>query len=554
MSKSRPFSIYLLKTGHDASNSLKENHHLKDTVDARSAPERASLFILDSAPTVPWWKHFFGIQQEIKQVSKGALVFLPVRERTFALSFGHVYHKLKDESYEYDFGLRVTLNCVDPNELKSTDTLEPGAARRQRTQVPIGSDLTYFDFDRDSSILKCLTGKVKGQYANLFKHATGSSSLLISTDTAPTGLIDLCGQLLDLYNSDEYRVAFPDIQNIAPVRDPTVIEALNEELLQAFRAKNGNLYLAIPEIVDYQNGPHYASFSGVGPSMVFEDVFIDEYYSYLESNAADLNSVGYEDLKCHGLNLKNENDELLKHFSILNCLIFDAASDTEQSYHLSDGKWYRVENSYLEKLKASLDPLCIEAPLRPFAHESEGKYNEAVAEEDGSFICLDMTNISPRGETQIEPCDLYSVDGRLGIFYHIKVSTLSPQLSHLFNQGTNSIELLKLEPESVQRLRALIDARASDQTRDGFLAPIEREAFGVCFGIVTHKDKAARSENLPLFSRISLMRNAKALQLMGTACRLSFIEDQSEKKTGIKKERKKRAAHQILGAPAVTAG
>jgi hypothetical protein len=35
---------------------------------------------------------------------------------------------------------------------------------------------------------------------------------------------------------------------------------------------------------------------------------------------------------------------------------------------------------------------------------------------------------------------------------------------------------------------------------------------------------------------------------------LSFIEDQSEKKTGIKKERKKRAAHQILGAPAVTAG
>ena len=184
--------------------------------------------------------------------------------------------------------MNTTLGCAlhsiafDPNELKSTDTLEPGAARRQRTQVPIGSDLTYFDFDRDSSILKSLTGKVKGQYANLFKHATGSSSLLISSDTPPTGLIDLCGRLLDLYSSDDYRVAFPDIDNIAPVRDPTVIEALNEELLQAFRAKNGNLYLAVPEIVDYQNGPHYASFSGVGPSMIFEDVFIDEYYSYLE--------------------------------------------------------------------------------------------------------------------------------------------------------------------------------------------------------------------------------------------------------------------------------
>ncbi len=34
--------------------------------------------------------------------------------------------------------------------------------------------------------------------------------------------------------------------------------------------------------------------------MIFEDVFIDEYYTYLENNATDLNSVGYEDLKCHG--------------------------------------------------------------------------------------------------------------------------------------------------------------------------------------------------------------------------------------------------------------
>jgi len=191
--------------------------------------------------------------------------------------------------------------------------------------------------------------------------------------------------------------------------------------------------------------------------MIFEDVFIDEYYSYLENNATDLNSVGYEGSQMPRSKPKERNDELSS--------ISPFSTASSSTRHLTPNElpsirreMYRVENSYLEKLKASLDPLCFEAPLRPFAHESEGKYNEAVAEEDGSFICLDMTNISPRGETQIEPCDLYSVDGRLGIFYHIKVSTLSPQLSHLFNQGTNAIELLKLEPESVQRLRALIEA------------------------------------------------------------------------------------------------
>lgn len=89
------------------------------------------------------------------------MVFLPIKHRCFALSFGHVSHNLKDVSYEYDFGLKVTLNCVDPNELRSTNSLDPSVGRRQRTQLPVGSDLTLFDFDRDTSILRRLTGKVK---------------------------------------------------------------------------------------------------------------------------------------------------------------------------------------------------------------------------------------------------------------------------------------------------------------------------------------------------------------------------------------------------------
>ena len=101
----------------------------------------SSIYILDNMPTAPWWKSYFQLDLELRQAGKGALVFLPAGNRYFALSFGHVYHNLKDQAYEHDFGLKVTLNCIDPNELKSTDTLEPGAARRLRTQLPVGSDL-----------------------------------------------------------------------------------------------------------------------------------------------------------------------------------------------------------------------------------------------------------------------------------------------------------------------------------------------------------------------------------------------------------------------------
>src|SRR6202020_1181050 len=132
---------------------------------------------LDGKPNDPWWKSYFGVQMVLKQASKSALLFLPVDGKFFALSFGHAHHYLRDESFEYDFGLRVTLNCVDPKELKSTDTLDPGVALRRRTQLPIGSDLTYFDFDGNSAILKSLTGKVLTEHKDLFGNVSGSSNL-----------------------------------------------------------------------------------------------------------------------------------------------------------------------------------------------------------------------------------------------------------------------------------------------------------------------------------------------------------------------------------------
>jgi uncharacterized protein (TIGR04141 family) len=153
---------------------------------------------------------------------------------------------------------------------------------------------------------------------------------------------------------------------------------------------------------------------------------------------------------------------------------------------------------------------------------------------------LDEKNISPDGQIQVEPCDLYSVEDGIATFYHIKRSTLSGTMSHLFNQGTNAIELLKLEPNATERLRELIMEKAVAGKAESFLKPLEEGKFGVLFGIVTHKNQNAKSEDLPLFSRISLMRSARWLRVSGTHCKFGFIEDKSPKKQGIPKTRKKK--------------
>jgi uncharacterized protein (TIGR04141 family) len=540
VSKSRSFSIYLLKDGFDATNSLKEDHSLEDGVEAANLPEDATLYILDNHPRDPWWKEYFAVQKPLGQVSKGALVFLPSGGRCFALSFGHVAHNLEDSAYEYDFGLRVTLNSLDPAKLKSTDIIEPSAARRRRTQVPVDSDLTYFDFDRDSAILKSLTGRVKEEHAELFKHATGASNLRISTNVQSDGLSELCDKLLALYKSEEFRTAFPNIQNITPVRDPVVIQSLNELLVSAVRSQNENIYLTVPDIVDFDSNL-FASFSGEGPSLVYDDPYMARYYEYLEGHGVAPNDLDLQDLRDHALRLTDEDGTPYHRYPILKCLLFDTTlGQGTETFHLAEGNWYKIESSYITKLNNLLNPLCETLTLPAYDHADETAYNAAVGA--GDILCLDKSNISPPGESMVEPCDLYFVKEDRAVFLHIKISTVSARLSHLFNQGVNAIELLKLDPGAVTRLKLLIADKISPGTEPApFTDALDKGQFQVTSGIITHKNPSLRAANLPIFSRISLMRTMRSLQVMSVPAVFGFIADNASKTAGKKKARKPKA-------------
>lgn len=538
MSKTHSLSIYLLKENFNASNSLKVSHNLKGPLDAGNIPAGTSLFILDSLPREPWWKSFFGIREDLKQSLTGAILFLPVKNRCFAITFGHTHHHLKDECYEYDFGLRVTLNSIDPGKLKSTDTLEPGKAKRHRIQRSIDSDLTYFDFDRDSSIIKTLTGKVKDEYKDFFKNATGASSLRVGSKIEPNKLKELCETTLCIYNKEDFRSAFPDIQNITPVKDPHLIDSLNSQLIEAFKEESINLVLTIPEIMDYQDSLNI-SFTGAGQSLIYDDVYISHYREYLTSNGFKAEDISIDTLRSHHLKICNEDGDPKESFSIYKSLLFDTTLNDLQ-YHLCEGNWYLVAKSYVAKLKKYLDPYFEKTVLLDFNHNSEGDYNQAVAINDPKHIFIDRTNIAPSSQHQVEPCDLYKAESGKAFYYHIKLSTRSSSLSHLFNQGVNSIELIKLENGAKEKMKSLVKDNLNGNNEIDYIKPIENDSAKVVYGIITHKGQDKKSDNLPLFSRISLMRSVKSLCLMSVEVAVCFINDTSQKKQGRKNNRNKK--------------
>lgn len=535
--RTRTFSIFLLKEGQTAESALKDEHELANEYKADALPEGGTLWIKKGHPKPPWWKGYFKVEGDLNQAFNGALIFLPVGKRLCALTFGATRHALKDTAYEYDFGIRATLNCVDPERLKSMDGLEPSGGRRRRTQVAAASELTAFDFDQDSTLLKSLTGKVRDEHKELFKSVTGSDNVRVSAAIDADGLVALCTKLIDLYGKEDFKTNFPDLQNVSPVRDPAIIDELDGKLVAAVKAQEDSVVLTVPEIVDYSSAL-WAVFQGAGYGKQYDDVSFENYALHLADRSKNLADIDLATLKSHSLQLA-EDDGTLRgdKQSIYKCFIFDTKrDDLEAVYHLCEGNWYEVNEDFVTSLQTYLDPFCIVSTLPDYAHENEGDYNSKVAAAEG-LACLDKTDISPKGQSQIEPCDLFAEAAGVGTLYHIKRKTDSSSLSHLFNQGMNSIHVLRDEDDAVAKLKALLEAHSTAAVNS-----VDPKTMKVVFGIVTHKDADEKSKNLPFFSRISLMRIMKDMKRMGVEAKYCFISDTTDERTAKKRKRPKKPA------------
>ncbi len=525
--RTHDFSIYLLKPGVDAETALDDEHELT-RITASNLPPNSQLFLLEGEADV-WWPAYLGIDKSLRRNRLGAVLFVTAASRLFAVTFGRVSSQLCDESYEREFGLRVTLNSLDELKLSATDTLSPAGGRQRRTQLPIEADLTVLDFDQNSDVLKRLSGKVREEFKSIFSSVSGTDCVRVRSNIAAPKLGELCSALLKLSRLNDYKKRFPQIGKIARVTDPATVRKLDNKLVAAVNGRSALLNLTVPDLTTYPHGANAKFVGGGRRAASFSDVFVEPYFEFLDS--LDQNGVVNIETLRRAHKLQLESDQGTQKYPLYRCLVFDTSlKPAGPMYHLLDGQWYRVAKDYVIDLQKELDLAWSVSELPAYSHGSEGAFNQHVAAEDKQFICLDTSSMSPVRKHRVEPCDLLSIDGHWLRLWHVKRSTLSFMLSHLFSQGANSIHLLKQEPSAVENLRALVKARA--QSGQGpFLTAIDGGLFEVRFVIVTHKNPMAKAANLPLFSKITLRRTAKELRAYGVRTRFEFVEDQSPKAT-----------------------
>ena len=146
MASTKSFSLYLAKATvtaledlmTDGAREMIERGRGKRIVSDNFADENA-LFVFWGSPVIPKWvktlKPLFYIEEKLTSQSPCGVLVFRIGSRIFAVSFsyGHVY--IDDAKTEADFGLRVAINAVDDDKLRSVERSNLGAAIRDLAQA-----------------------------------------------------------------------------------------------------------------------------------------------------------------------------------------------------------------------------------------------------------------------------------------------------------------------------------------------------------------------------------------------------------------------------------
>lgn len=509
-------SIFLLKEGVSPDESLKEEvrNKLKDF-------DKISEWkiVFEGKPSrLPDWAECLSIE-DVSISTASAVLFIKCENLWFAACFGYGYNFLDKNKVVDDFGLRTALNALDKDKIKSSDVFSPSDhSKQKRTQTVADSSLHGHDVDGFSQILKRITGRVKEEYEELFKRISASSeSLKISVprDVGKWGKI--CLQIHDIYSKDECEKNFPEVFHLRPVEDKETEDRLFRRLLEEINQQNGEIYLELPDLIDFQEATNFRISVKDRRKHLFrcEKLDIKRFYEVIHQLGR---KVKLEDLRKWELILLGPNEEKRKTFRLLKCLIFECGVEGDREYHFSHGRWYGINQDFSQELKKidefRTDKINDSELLSYQYRENENKYNQKLAKILGG-VCLDGKMIQMPGHDKVELCDVLLVEGRAedevkNMFIHVKRKHGgSSGLSHLFQQGSVSLTLLnsgdKVFLNGVKKLK------------NNFNASLHAV---VHYLIVGNKP----NDSIPLFARISLSKTIRDIRSKGGEIRWSVID------------------------------
>lgn len=517
--KTYGLTVFLLKSDITAAKqAIKTPNSL--TLNEISVGETQGTFVFKQNPRHPpsWVKLFLpkvgNLLDNLFNSGTAAVFIVKSSARLFALTFGYGKSLLQPDCYEENFGLRVVLNSVDPDKLRSVDVQSLDAVPlNRRSQSSVATALADFGLDIEQDLVYAATGQPKD--ASFGKQLTGKDALKISVPLDIDDVPSLLEKLIVQYNADSYKGSFAWVDHLREVRTRSLIEELDSALTNKVQSKDfTKTWLSIPDIIEWSD---FAGFKYQKPKQgdLRDDIDWDSYLAFLGTETKPAVEV-FKKQYVHAIS--QASDQAFHSWPIYRC-IYCELHHNGAAYSLSNGKWYRVATDFLNSINESIDKIPSSTLSLPvYRGNDEGIYNENVHRADpGYFALMDKKMIQHGGgNSKIEFCDLYTTDKHL---IHVKRYGGSSVLSHLFAQGTVSARLLLSDSDF--RKKVNVKLPTSHKLKNVSQKP-KADEFEVVYAIASNS--GATAFDLPLFSKINLRNSFSQLQMYGMKASLAVIQ------------------------------
>jgi uncharacterized protein (TIGR04141 family) len=506
--KTNKLIIYLIKSQY-----AKPDEIVESSQDSIEVDPVGRFYFEDSGLSKPAWvKDFFGstLLNNVKLFSASArgVLLVPLEHKgipvNFAVSFGLGRHLLRPGVIEDRFGLKVVLNSVNPESLRSIDKTALGSVpKHSREQIGQDSIAGDFGIDIEQDLVSSVTGKSRHQQL-LGKTISGKDSLSVSTKVNANNIREFLQFCYEQYLSTEYKKDFAWIDQIADIRDQQKIDTLNGLLLAKLSGKNFNkIWMAVPEVVDWVDIKGFRYLRRKEADLV-DDLDIKDFLEMLTDKPLNLDLLK----QSHVFVVSSKTDEVNGAWNAYQC-IYAELEHNGLVYILNNGKWYEIVKDFAQQINTSFEQMeHSEVGLMQYSHSNESEYNKAAADALPGSCCMDRELIyHGGGHSSIEFCDIYESNAKRLI--HIKQYGGSSHLSHLFSQGAVAGELFVADQAFRQKLNQKLPADhklADHKTRP------DATAYEIVYGIISDSQKPL---DIPFFSKVSLKNAKRSLEGYG---------------------------------------
>lgn len=519
--KVQHLNVLLLKAGFDTEGAALKNRSRATmrALDTSLVP-KGLLFVEPAEPKAPKWVTFLtqAARESLESITStvaSAVLFIESAGRSFAFTFGYGRNMLKAESFERDFGLKVVLNRVNPENIRSLDVRNfEELTIHTRRQTSRGSTLETFGLNIRQDLLRSVTGIPKD--GKLARRLSGSDVLAFAAAVDIQDLPKKCKELLVAYSDDKYKERFAFIDQLRAVRDLATVAQLDQVLVDSLSQRQlDRIHLAPPEPQDWETVEGF-TYSTDGHDEAYPDLSIDDYLGCFPASTP----ISIDTLRDHRVGVRYRGSEhSVRKWTVYDTVVFETMRPGKM-YVLTGGDWFEVAPDFATRVADKVAVLARNSVtlIDAVAGASESDYNKSLAQQPG--FCLMDCKLNNSQATPVEVCDLFTQTRQ---FIHVKKKTRSATLSHLFAQGVVSAEAF-ISDESFRKevIRIL---QGSPQF--AALIPSGRPSAGdfeIVYAVIAKPD-ARWPRTLPFFSQLNLANASDRLATLGYKVSLAKIDE-----------------------------